>query len=158
MAAPSFPLPIVYRIFFLLVEPLSALAGALMAHLKPLEYLQLTHLSSTTTPIPTSTNVVLDQLANLYFLFAFNEAFILRSTSDLRVWRTVLLGCLIADFGHLYAVRHLGLDLFWKIQNWNIMDYGNVGFVYAGASMRIAFLLGIGLKNGKSPATAVKES
>ena len=145
----QFTLPLPYRAAFLLIEPVFALAGAIIAHFKPLEYLQLTHGASapmTTSSIPLSTNIVLTQLANLYLLFAFNEAFILRSTSDLRVWRTVLLGMLIADFGHLYSVSPLAPDIYWKVARWNVMDFGNVGFVYAGACMRLAFLCGIGLR------------
>lgn len=148
MANPGqFRLPIIYRAGFLFIEPLFALLGAILAHFRPLEYLQLTHRASaplTTSTIPLSTRVVLDQLANLYLLFAFNEAFILRITSDLRVWRTVLFGCLIADFGHLYSISSLGPRLYWNLTQWNIMDFGNIGFVYAGASLRIAFLCGVG--------------
>lgn len=144
----QFKLPLVYRAAFLLIEPVFALSGAVVAHFKPLDYLQLTHEASapmTTASIPLSTHIVLAQLANLYLLFAFNEAFILRSTSDMRVWRTVLLGMLIADFGHLYSVSALGPDIYWKATQWNVMDFGNVGFVYAGACLRIAFLCGTGL-------------
>ena len=65
----------------------------------------------------------------MYLLFAINEALVLRSTSDLRVWRTVLLGLLIADLGHLYSVRALGMDIYWNVLKWNKMDFGNVGFV-----------------------------
>lgn len=147
-ATGQFKLPLVYRAAFLLIEPVLALSGAVVAHLKPLDYLQLTHGASapmTAASIPLSTNIVLTQLANLYLLFAFNEAFILRSTSDLRVWRTVLLGMLIADFGHLYSVSALGPEVYWKVTQWNVMDFCNVGFVYAGACLRIAFLYGIGL-------------
>jgi hypothetical protein len=153
----QFKLPILYRAAFLLIEPIFALSGAIVAYCKPLEYLQLTHGASaplTAASIPLSTNIVLTQLANLYLLFAFNEAFILRSTSDLRVWRTVLLGMLIADFGHLYSVSPLGPDIYWKFTQWNVMDFGNVGFVFAGACMRIAFLCGIGLS--LTPATQGK--
>lgn len=153
MTSPTFRLPVIYRASFLLIEPIFALAGFILAHFKPLEYLQLTHRASaplTNATVPIGTNIVLDQVANLYLLFAFNEAFILRSTSDLRVWRTVLLGCLIADFGHLYTVRALGPDVYWKVHEWNMMDFGNVGFVYLGASMRIAFLCGVGFGSQKS--------
>ena len=52
---------------------------------------------------------------------------------------------LIADFGHLYSVSALGPDVYWKVAQWNVMDFGNVGIVYAGACLRIAFLCGIGL-------------
>jgi hypothetical protein len=164
MAISEFRVPLVYRASFLFVEPLFALFGAIFAHFRPLEYLQLTHAASAPTisaAIPLATSIVLTQLANLYLLFALNEALLLRSTSDMRVWRTVLLGCLIADFGHLYSVSALGPDIYWKIAQWNIMDFGNVGFVYAGASLRIAFLCGIGLKagprQGKGSASSTAE-
>lgn len=138
-----------YRLFFLTIEPIFALGGALLSYFGPLRYLQLTHPASAPSAvanIPLSTQIVLAQLANLYLLFAINEALVLRSTSELKVWRTVLVGLLIADFGHLYSVSLLGLDVYWKVNQWNIMDFGNVGFVYGGAAMRIAFLAGVGLQ------------
>lgn len=146
----SFPLPRYYRLFFLLVEPISALAGFTMAFFKPQKYLSLTdHLSpiTSTAPIPTSTNIVLLQLANLYLFFAFNEAFILRSTSDMRVWKTLIVGMLIADFGHLWSVSGhvMGSGVYWKVWLWNAMDWGNVWFVYVGILSRICFLLGVGM-------------
>lgn len=152
-----FKLPAAYTTFFLFIEPVSALVGAFYAHFKPLEYLQMTHFSSSpsyTSTIPLSTNIVLTQLANLYLLFALNEALVLRSTSDLRVWRTVLFGLLLADFGHLYSVSALGPQIYWTVWKWNAMDWGNIGFVYAGAMMRMAFLAGVGLntKSGQEAA------
>lgn len=110
---PPFSLPLPYRLFFLTVEPISTIVGAYYAHFQPLQYLQLTHfVSSPTTLIPKSTTIVLSQLANLYLLFAINEALVLRCTSDLKVWRTLLFGLLIADLGHLYSVRELGGDVY----------------------------------------------
>ena len=159
MAPPAFKLPAAYSWFFLIIEPISALVGAFFAHFQPLAYLQLTHASSSpsyTSTIPLATKIVLTQLANLYLLFALNEALVLRSTSDLRVWKTVLLGLLIADFGHLYSVSALGPEVYWNVLKWNAMDWGNVGFVYAGATMRIAFLSGIGLDTEGSRKAAVK--
>ncbi|EFX00353.1 hypothetical protein CMQ_7355 [Grosmannia clavigera kw1407] len=141
-------LPVTYRLFFLLFEPLSALAGAYFAHFAQHDYLTLTDAASapaSAVEIPRATAVVLSQLANLYLLFAINEALVLRSTADLRVWKTVLSGLLLADFGHLYALRPLGLDVYWRADRWNAMDMGNVPFVYLGACMRMAFLAGIGL-------------
>lgn len=117
----------------------------------------MTHSASAPTTVatlPISTRVVLSQLANLYLLFAFNEAFILRTTSDLRVWRTVLLGMLIADFGHLYSISPLGTDIYWRVTQWNIMDFGNIGIVYAGACLRLAFLFGIGMNIPRKRAAA----
>lgn len=136
----------VYRYFFLYIEPISALTGAYYSFFQQQTYLDLTHASSSPKDgIPVSTQVILAQLANLYFLFALNEALILRVTSDLKVWRAVLLCLLIADIGHLYSVRAVGWPVYWNVMGWNAIDWGNVGFVYAGAAMRLSFLSGFGV-------------
>ncbi|KAI9735305.1 MAG: hypothetical protein M1818_006499 [Claussenomyces sp. TS43310] len=149
----TFALPAPYRLFFLTIEPLSALVGAFYACLKPQTYLYLTqHLSAhpspsdDTTHLPLATRIVLTQLANLYLLFALHEALVLRATSDLRVWRTVLALLLVADLGHLASVAPLGSSIYWNLARWNPIDWGNVGFVYVGAAMRLAFLAGVGMK------------
>jgi hypothetical protein len=139
-------LPRWYRFFFLYAEPLSAAVGSYYAFMRQRIYLDLTHLpSAPRSEIPLGTSVVLSQLANLYLLFALNEALVLRSTTDLNVWRAVMVGLLIADFGHLYSVSPLGSRVFWDFFGWNAIDWGNIGFVYLGAVTRIAFLLGFGL-------------
>ncbi|KAK4163886.1 hypothetical protein QBC43DRAFT_54842 [Cladorrhinum sp. PSN259] len=157
-AAPAvgqlgFNLPVPYRLFFLLVEPISALVGAYFAFFDQPTYLKLTHAASAPSPIPIGTSIVLSQLANLYFFFAINEAIVLRSTSDLRVWKAVLFCLLVGDIGHLYTVRQLGVQIYWDISNWNSIDIGNIPFVYFGATMRLAFLAGIGLGGQDKKAT-----
>lgn len=140
----GFTLPLPYRLFFLLIEPIATLAGAYYAFFDQRTYLDLTHASSAPSPIPLGTSIAMSQLANMYFAFALSEALVLRSTSDLRVWKAVLFCLLVADFGHLYTVRELGLQIYWSVSEWNAIDWGNIGFVYLGASMRIAFLTGVG--------------
>lgn len=140
-------IPPLYRLFFLYIEPISALVGAYFAHFDPSAYLLLTHAPSFVPPT-SGTTAVLSQLANLYFLFAINEAFVLRSTSDLRVWRTLLFGLLVADLGHLWSVNGTGTawEVYVAFWRWNEMAWGNVAFVYAGAMMRTCFLAGVGLQ------------
>lgn len=65
------------------------------------------------------------------------------------MWKTVLFGLLVADLGHLYSVKGLGLGIYWKVTEWNSMAWGNVGFVYMGAAMRTCFLAGVGLETGR---------
>lgn len=138
----------VYRLFFLFVEPFSALVGAYYAYFQPQTYLDLTHeASSPKLGIPKSSQIVLAQLANLYLLFALNESLILRATSNIKIWRTVLLCLLIADVGHLFSVKSLGIEIYWDVMSWNAIDCGNVGFVYLGAMMRISFLAGFGVQD-----------
>ena len=143
-------IPLPYVAFFLWIEPVATLVGAFYAWLTPQTYLELTHAASAPglLGLPVATNVVLRQLGNLYVAFAINEAWVLRATSDLKVWRALLLGLLIADLGHLYSCFPLGLKSYYDVMNWNSMAYGNYLFVYCGASMRTCFLLGVGL-NGR---------
>jgi hypothetical protein len=139
-----------YTIFFLYIEPISTLVGAYFAHFLPAQYLLLTHSSSAPPAgekLPVSTTVPLSQLANLYLLFALNEGLVLRATNDLRVWRTLLFGLLVADLGHLYSVIELGHGTYWQFWMWNAMGWGNVGFVYLGAITRLSFLLGCGVRS-----------
>ncbi|KAK3726016.1 hypothetical protein LTR37_000164 [Vermiconidia calcicola] len=145
----SAPLPLLYRLFFLYIEPIATAVGAYYAQFEQHEYMQLTYSSSTTAAFGVSTreSIVLTQLANLYFVFALNEALVLRTTNDLRVWRTLLLGLLIADFGHLYSVNKVGVEVYYEFWKWNSMYWGNLGFVYVGAAMRTSFLLGLGLSS-----------
>ena len=51
-------------------------------------------------------------------------------------------GMLLADAGHLASMILLGTDIFWPGAAWaNPLVGGSVPFVYAGATMRIWFLL-----------------
>ena len=135
----------IYRLFSLYIEPLASVVGAYYAFLQPKEYLRLTDPSSSPiVSVPLSTSIILQQLSNLYLLFALNEALVLRATSDIRVWRTLLFGLLVADIGHLYSVHGLGSSIYWDVLRWNAIDWGNVAFVYAGAALRICFLAGLG--------------
>lgn len=154
-------IPFAYRAFFLWIEPFFTLVGAVYAFFMPQTYLEMTHASSVSGILGPSlaTLVVLRQLGNLYLAFAINEALVLRATDDLRVWRTLLIGLLIADFGHLYSVHPLGLGVYYDIMKWGPMDWGNVAFVYCGASTRICFLAGVGLGvEAKKPKTRARKS
>jgi hypothetical protein len=145
------PIPFVYQAFFLWIEPFFTLIGAFYAFFLPKTYLDMTRPTYSADMIGTSvaTLVALRQLGNLYLAFAINEAVVLRATNDRRVWQALLLGLLIADFGHLFSLYPLGLDIYYDVMKWAPMDWGNVAFVYCGATTRICFLTGIGLGGEK---------
>jgi hypothetical protein len=156
---PTIPLP--YTVFFLWVEPVATLIGAFFAAFRPRDYLELTHAASSPTKllaVPTSELVVLQQLGNLYTVFALLEAFVLRSTSDIKVWRTFLIALLIADFGHLLACYPIGLQSYYDVPSWNAMYYGNYLFVYVGAAFRTSFLLNIGMGGARRAKTRARKS
>ncbi|KAF8872885.1 hypothetical protein BD779DRAFT_1394871, partial [Infundibulicybe gibba] len=141
-----------YKLFFLYIEPVSALAGALYAALFPADYLHDLALASSASPgsssapVPPQTRIALLHLANLYLLFALVEALVLSSTPSHKTWRRLLACLLIADLGHLATMAPLGARVYWSIGEWNAMLWGCVGFVYLGATMRTAFLLGVGVR------------
>jgi hypothetical protein len=145
----AFPFP--YRIFFLYIEPISALAGAYYAAIHPGRYLLdlVSPIQSDFTPVvpDTPTRMGLFQLANLYLLFALNEHLVLTSTSSLKTWKRLLFCLLVADFGHLVTMTSAGPEIFWNVWKWNAMAWGSIGFVYLGAMLRLCFLAGVGLGN-----------
>lgn len=136
-----------YKVFFLFIEPLFALFGAICAGLYPSHYLAMTEHLPSSVGIPLGIHVSLRQLANMYLLFTLNEALILRVTSDQRVWRMLLLNLAIADIGHLISVAPLGASIYCDVTRWNSMDWGNIPFVYLGLTSRICFLMGWGVKS-----------
>ncbi|GAM84817.1 hypothetical protein ANO11243_028180 [Dothideomycetidae sp. 11243] len=157
-ASSSSPFPLIYRLFFLYIEPVATAVGAFYAHFDQKAYLAMTVPSYSPTALlePSQVqSIVLTQLANMYFAFALSEALVLRSTSSRQVWRTFLLVLLLADFGHLYSVRSTGPDIYIRFWEWNAMAAGNVGFVYVGAFLRSCFLLGIGSANSATTKKAI---
>ena len=158
-------IPQYYQVFFLWVEPIITLLGAGAAAFFGHDYLVLTHAETTPSKIlgvPIATTVALRQLANLYLAFAINEFFVLRATNDLKVWRTVLTTLLIADVGHLLACYPAGgFGQYYNVLGWNAMDYGNLAFVYVGATFRSCFLAGVGMgpKRGRrAPRKSIKHT
>ncbi|KAI5248289.1 hypothetical protein E4T43_01516 [Aureobasidium subglaciale] len=146
-AAPMSSIALWYRLFFLYIEPLATIIGAYYAWYRQNDYLDMTYASASAVSLGPSAreSIVLNQLANMYAVFALNEALVLRSTTNLRVWRVFLFGLLLADFGHICSVKDVGYDIYWQFWDWNSMYWGNLGFVYVGAATRIAFLTGLGV-------------
>ncbi|EIM88630.1 uncharacterized protein STEHIDRAFT_120766 [Stereum hirsutum FP-91666 SS1] len=156
---PFFP----YQLFFLYIEPISALAGAYYAAYRPSDYLHdlvastnKIAASGTTTNIPIL--MTLFQLSNLYVLFALNEHLVLSSTTSVKTWKRVLFCLLVADFGHLATMAPAGAEIFWNVASWNAMAWGSVGFVYLGATMRLCFLADIGFKGAEVPVVRQESS
>jgi hypothetical protein len=156
MMRDTFPFP--YRIFFLYIEPISTLAGAYYAAIHPTQYLldlvSPTQSDVTRAVLDTPTHMSLLQLANLYLLFALSEHLVLSSTSSLKTWRRLLFCLFVADLGHLATMIPAGSEIFWNVSKWNAMAWGSVGFVYFGATLRLCFLVGVGLRHdGRRHAT-----
>jgi hypothetical protein len=153
-------IPFAYQAFFLWIEPFFTLIGAFYAFFLPKTYLDMTRATPAADLNAPSVAalVALRQLGNLYLAFAINEAVVLRATNDRRVWQSLLLGLLIADFGHLYSLYPLGLDIYYAVMKWGPMEWGNIAFVYCGATARLCFLMDVGLGVEKKSKTRGRKS
>jgi hypothetical protein len=142
--ADSLPhLPIVYRLFFLWLEPLMALGGSYLCHFDPVSFLRTMSATASYSP---SNQVIYDQLAATYVLFAFNEAVVLRVAKDLRVWKAMMIGLLLCDCIHIYGSWNvLGTRVFTNPFLWRAEDRLNLILLWWGLAIRTAFLTGVGL-------------
>lgn len=138
-------LPLVYRALFLYFEPLAALLGTFTLHVYPSTFLNGMCQGSR---YASDNQIIYDQLAGTYMLFAFNEAVVLRLTRDMLVWRAIIIGTLLCDALHIYASwTALGSSVFWDPRAWRVEDWSdwiNLGSLWGQAAIRVAFLLQIG--------------
>ncbi|KAJ4986569.1 hypothetical protein SVAN01_07878 [Stagonosporopsis vannaccii] len=136
-------IPVVYRLWHLWIEPAMALNGARYLWSQPETYHDFMPVSSAWHP---QSQIVYDQLAATYMLFAFNQAVTLRVVHDVFVWKVLLLGMALCDAGHIYSMwAEMGTrDMFspggWRFNDW-VTWVSTVGPFF----LRLAFLLGVGL-------------
>ncbi|EKG22362.1 hypothetical protein MPH_00292 [Macrophomina phaseolina MS6] len=154
---PPKPIPLIYRLFFTILEPVFALNGAYIYVATPAAALQIItppalHAQTVQqTPIET---LLLWQVASLYVLFAFVEGVVLRWVGPQRrdVWRLVMGGIVVSsDVGHLWALKLVAEAAgqpraWWDPRVWTRWeDWGNQGLTWFGLGLRVAFVLGVGL-------------
>lgn len=110
----------IYRLCFLWIEPLSALFGVLVKLFTPLTFLQSLSPLATATTLSPPEKPIYDQLAAHLFLFAWVQMIVLRSTSDVKVWKSVLFGMFLCDTLRLWASYSiLGVDIYSSPTTWN---------------------------------------
>ena len=141
-----------YKAFFVYIEPLGALLGAFLTGLRSDDYLNdlLAPFVLPETKTSTPAYAALGLLANLWLLWSLNEYLVLSGTTELKTWRRLLTGLLVADIGHLVALGvYGGPELYWQFWRWNALGWGNIALAYFAASTRICFLLGLGIDTRK---------
>lgn len=139
-----------YRVVLLYIEPFLATYGAVMATRSPLLYLSVMDPRANLSHYHPEIQVLFDQLAGCYFLFAFNQAIVLRvADGQLRVWRAMVAGMLACDIIHMRATgRAMGWAAHLDPLSWRFFDAFNLIVLYGVAAMRIAFLAGVGVVDG----------
>ncbi|KZW03579.1 hypothetical protein EXIGLDRAFT_600352 [Exidia glandulosa HHB12029] len=151
------PIPLIYRAFFTIVEPLCVLNAAYIYVTTPTKMLQIStppslHASQTLEQTPIET-MLLRQVASLYVPFALILALLrfMRRPGDVPVWRAVLGTIIIGDIGHLWAMKGIaeasGSPGGWYDPRlwtrWE--DWSYQGMTWFAMGLRIAFVLGVGL-------------
>jgi len=113
MTPPNIPL--IYRVWHLWLEPAMALNGARYLWSMPDVY----HMYMPATSAWNSkSQIVYDQLAATYLMFAFNQAVTLRAVHDVHIWKVLLFGMALCDAGHIYSVwAELGTEMF-SLNSW----------------------------------------
>lgn len=143
---------LIYRIYFLYIEPLAALGGTYLCYFDPDRFL------SGTMPLPAYKAVaqapgftispmlqmMLTNIGSLYILFAINEGVVLRLTKERNVWLAIIFSMVMTDTGHLYAAYAIDPERIFQLLQWNMDEWINYGTLMGGLTMRILFLMGIG--------------
>ncbi|KAJ9155356.1 hypothetical protein NKR23_g1826 [Pleurostoma richardsiae] len=137
-------LPLVPRVVFTILEPISLIGGWAGATFYPDWFINEQFVSH--SPVPSSNNakLVALQLGNVYGLLFLAAVAVLYTTTELKVVRNYLIALWIADIGHI-AICYFGLGYyrFMAVDQWNAMTWGNVGATAALCLTRTAYLLGL---------------
>jgi hypothetical protein len=142
-------IPSFYRIFFATLDPLLAGTGILTAWLFPRTFL----LSYFPDPriIAPETRFTLDAIAGFFASTLLLQVYLLRiRPTDIGVWKAVQASIVIQDFAFLLAfqrVKAKGGDS--SPTKWTLEEWGNLVILVGVATIRLAFLAGVGLGNGK---------
>ena len=134
-----------YRLLFLYIEPLAAFFGCLITLFDPTKFFLSISPEATSLAISPLVQGICGQLAGHLLLFAWIQGVLLRSTTDLKVWKIVLAGIVLCDILHLWgSYKSLGFASFINPRLWRAEEWVNLGMLYGPGSMRIAFCLGVG--------------
>lgn len=140
----------IYRLWHLYIEPFGAFYGALLCARSPLLYLSVMSPHANRSHYNPEVQVIFDQLAATYFLFAFNQAIVLRlADGNLRIWRGLVAGMLLCDVLHMWGTANaMGPELLTNPAAWRISDRVNVVMLIIPGLLRSAFLAGVGVSDG----------
>ncbi|KAK6514318.1 hypothetical protein TWF506_008714 [Arthrobotrys conoides] len=134
---------LIYRLLFFYLEPLSSLGGSYLTHFTPQKYFSIV-LPGNTDPILTNTQLLSTNLASSYLHFTIIEAVLLRTTNDVKVWRTAVFAMLVNDLIHLYGLwvarEKEGLGFGWDFGR--VEDWETFGPSYLPLVLRVCFLAG----------------
>ncbi|KAL2132619.1 hypothetical protein VTI74DRAFT_3583 [Chaetomium olivicolor] len=139
-------LPVLYRLTLLVLEPLSALNGAVMTFRTPRDYVtRITHNARLYEP---ANQFLYTQLGGAWLLFAFNEAVVMWLVDDLRVWKLLCCGMLISDVVyHVSSVQAVGgWEVYRRLGEWNAFDWAVWASAVGPMVVRLLVVFEVGVK------------
>lgn len=144
------PIPQLYRIPLLWIEPPLALIGATLCHFDPRGFLNAVSPTIPSTEALSQLRIITDQLGVFQLTFAFNLAIVLRVTRDVLVWRVMCAGMFLGDVLTIAAsVRELGWETAVAPSRWRGEEWMNFGVLGVMGLARLGIVLGIGLGGEK---------
>ncbi|PWN93205.1 hypothetical protein FA10DRAFT_16032 [Acaromyces ingoldii] len=154
MAIPTF-----YRVVFFLFDVAMPLFGVVANTTMP-EFIVSAYTPKIAKPIATETIVLLDGMAGFFACLIFlNLYFLSTKANDVTVWRGLQGGTLLTDVFMLFAFgRALSTEGRTTLESWRGEDYGNVVGYTVILLVRLAFVLGLGLKEEQRPQSEKKKA
>ena len=135
-------IPFFYRLWHLYLEPIGALGGVYHLHFVPREYFDYMPATSQYSP---QSQIVCDQLAATYLLFAWIEGVLLRVVDDVRIWKYILFGLALCDAGHIFAAwQSAGTEWIFSPWLWDGRDIVTNILNVLPLITRVAFICGVG--------------
>jgi len=135
-------IPLFYRLFFTWLDPIICLWGAYLDFFAPRTVLS-SHILNDTPDI--GHIMILKQRGGNMLNFGFISAFLLRYTSDPKIWHIIEIGLLITDFAYFLAVfgalnaQHRVLPETWRAEDW-----GSLVVTGVATLVRLAFCARVG--------------
>ncbi|KAK4450769.1 hypothetical protein QBC34DRAFT_379037 [Podospora aff. communis PSN243] len=143
----SASVPFLARFALTTLEPLSALFGTLIAFRTPQTFVAV-YLTRGATGGSLEAHALLDQMAGLWVVWAFNEAIIMRMYDDLQLWRLLCLGMLFSDAAYLYGAAHAvgGFASLFDVGKWTADEAATTIAATFFLLTRVSVVLGLGVR------------
>ena len=150
MASKDFSnIPLFYRFYFRISDPLICLWGAWMDFVTPAFVLNA-FVPAAVAPHNPDFDFTLQQLGGSLLMLGFIDVVLLRYTNDIKIWKVLEAAVLIYDLSLLYSsYSSLGQQgrLSFGALRWE--DWGSIIITAQAVVVRTAFLLGAGLAEQK---------
>ncbi|KAG5995756.1 hypothetical protein E4U43_002970 [Claviceps pusilla] len=139
-------IPYSYRLILTTIEPILALAGAVLVLANPATY--LASMTRHSGSIDKNSAFLYTSLSGSWLYFAFVEAIVLRCFDDQRLWRLLCAGMLLSDGGFCHSAAQAvgGWTIWARVGDWTMEEHMEFWTTAPMVAVRLLIVLGIGFK------------